>query len=529
MTGKRTNVAVIGYGPVGQVMAALLAQRGWDVVVVERWPQPYTMPRAVVFDGESARILASAGIDPSLGEFGKPTGDYVWRNGEGQDLLHFTGIGDRGPQGWPITTSMYQPGLEAALIERGGQLPGLEVFRGYEAVRVEDSDRGVRVVAESGDESLEVVADWVVGCDGANSFVRDRIGSGFTELGFSHDWLICDVTLRPVREYSPDNLQVCDPARPRTAVSAGPGHRRWEFMRVPGETLEELDSPRKAWELLAIEGITSENATLDRHAVYTFKAGHAERWRSGRMLLAGDAAHLMPPFAGQGMSSGFRDAANLAWKLDLVLSGSVGEHVVDTYPAERREHVQYAITKSVELGRVICEPDPEAARARDEKMLAAREQAGESDGVVLDITPLRSGLLHAPGEDSPAGELTPQGTVSTADASGLFDEVVGRGFALIALEPRLVDDARLAYLKSLRANVVHVLPAGSALPEAEDGAVRTVVDTGDVYVPYLTGLGAVAILVRPDFYLFGAARDQDGAAALIDDLRTQLSPGGAGR
>ncbi|MGW6743030.1 bifunctional 3-(3-hydroxy-phenyl)propionate/3-hydroxycinnamic acid hydroxylase MhpA [Streptomyces sp. NPDC055025] len=541
-----TDVAIVGYGPIGQTLAILLAQRGWDVTVVERYPKPFPLPRAVTFDGESARILASAGLDPSLGEYGKPTGDYGWQNGDGLELLLFTGIGDIGPQGWPITTSYYQPGLESALIARGAELPGLRVLRGYEAKEITDDGTGVDVVAESATGGrLALRARCLVGCDGANSVVRAGMGAAFTELGFSHDWLTCDVTLDAPRDFDPDNLQTCDPARPRTSVSAGPGHRRWEFMRVPGETVEELDSVESAWRLLALDGVTPGNATLDRYAVYTFKAGHADRWRAGRVMLAGDAAHLMPPFAGQGMSSGFRDAANLSWKLHLVLDGRAREGILDTYTTERREHVQYAITKSVELGRIICEPDPAVARERDKKMLAAKEEVGGSDGLVLEIRPLTDGLLHRPG-DGATGHLFPQGRVTrllpqgrvtrpgapgegtTAEGApgegvtGRYDEVVGHGFSLITLVPpgELLDGDRLAFLGTLDASVVHVLPSGSG-PDSVPGSV--VVDTDDVYVPHLAGLPATAVLVRPDFYVFGAARDRDSAAALIDDLRTQLS------
>ena len=157
-----------------------------------------------------------------------------------------------------------------------------------------------------------VKARYVVGCDGANSFVREHMGTGLTDLGFFYDWLILDVIPHEEREWRPFNLQMCDPRRPTTVVSGGPGRRRWEFMRLPGETIEELNTEQTAWRLLAPWDLTPGNADLERHTVYTFQARWADRWRNGRILIAGDAAHLMPPFAGQGMCSGVRDAANLA-------------------------------------------------------------------------------------------------------------------------------------------------------------------------------------------------------------------------
>jgi flavoprotein hydroxylase len=171
------------------------------------------------------------------------------------------------------------------------------------------------------------------------------------------------VVLTGPRVFDPLNLQICDPARPTTVVSGGPGRRRWEFMRLPDESRDRLDDEATAWELLAAWDVTPANATLERHAGYTFNARYAERWRTGAVFLAGDAAHEMPPFAGQGLCAGVRDAANLAWKLDLVLRDRADEGVLDTYPTERVPDVRTVIDFSIELGQVICVADPVEAAA----------------------------------------------------------------------------------------------------------------------------------------------------------------------
>ncbi|MQY06281.1 bifunctional 3-(3-hydroxy-phenyl)propionate/3-hydroxycinnamic acid hydroxylase [Actinomadura macrotermitis] len=513
MTSRReTEIVIVGYGPVGQVLAVLLAQAGREVLVLERWPDPYPLPRAVAYDAESARILATTGVDPSLGPNGRPLGDYVWRNQDGVELLAFTGLHEVGPQGWPAVTSMYQPGLEDALIARGAELPGLTVLRGHEVIDVAADGDTVTVTATGpAGERLSVTASWAIGCDGANSAVRRALGTPFEERGFSHDWLICDITTG--KHYDPDNLQICDPARPRTSVAAGPGHRRWEFMRIAGETLEELNTPEAAWRLLELGGESRAEATLDRHAVYTFRAGHAARWRDGRILLAGDAAHLMPPFAGQGLCSGFRDARNLAWKLNLIQDGRADADLLDTYTEERRAHVQAAIDRSVELGRVICEPDPAAAAARDAELLAAR--AGD-DGPVLEVQRLHGGLLHQ--GSAAAGDLAPNGTVTRGGRTARLDEIAGTGFVLLTSVPpeTLLDPARLDLLASLGGRAVHVVPAGGD----HDG--RAVADTGETLLPFLAGHDAQAVLIRPDFYVYGAATGPDGTAALLDGLRDRL-------
>src|SRR4029079_4766757 len=182
--------------------------------------------------------------------------------------------------------------------------------------------------------------------------------------GFFFDWLIVDVVCRERRTWTPINLQICDPKRPTTLVSGGPGRRRWEFMRLPGESLADLNNETTAWRLLEPWGLTRANATLERHAVYTFQARWVDDWWKGRLLLAGDAAHQMPPFAGQGMCSGIRDAANLAWKLAAIIHGSARDSILDSYQIERISHVRATIVFSMALGKVICIADPAEAAAR---------------------------------------------------------------------------------------------------------------------------------------------------------------------
>jgi flavoprotein hydroxylase len=417
---------------------------------------------------------------------------------------------------------MYQPGLEAALAARGERYPGLRVLRGHTVTAVADQGDRVALTVE-GDDGGTLTARWAIGCDGANSLVREFVGGTATDFAFFNDWLTCDVVPHDGRQFTPNNLQVCDPARPRTAVSAGPGHRRWEFMRLDHEPPEEFGSEENVWKLLSLFDIGPGNATLLRHAVYTFQARYAERWRNGRVLIAGDAAHLMPPFAGQGMCSGFRDAANLAWKLDLVLTGRAGETLLDTYTAERRTHVRHALTLSMDLGRVICQTDAAAARDRDIAMLAAQERARRSAvGAArprTPVQPLTTGLRYG---SFPAGDLVPQGRVRAAGRDAdRFDDVVGRGFALLTTEPpdTLLTDGDRAWLDTLGTRVVRIV--------ADDGtepAPGSVADTDGVYLPYFAAARATALLVRPDFYVYGAASDADGLTGLVTALRTALSP-----
>ncbi|WP_328345863.1 bifunctional 3-(3-hydroxy-phenyl)propionate/3-hydroxycinnamic acid hydroxylase MhpA [Micromonospora sp. NBC_00421] len=521
------DVVIVGNGPIGATLSVLLARRGWRVTVLERRPRPYRLPRATSFDGETARLLASTGIGPDLGRITEPASGYQWRTAAGETLLDIV-FSTSGPYGWPDANTMHQPALEELVAARVTSLPAVTVLRGHEVVGITDRDQLVDVRVTDDDGATRVLsARWVVGCDGANSFVRHHLDVAVTDLGFSYEWLLCDVELREPREFVPTNVQFCDPARPTTQVGSGPGRRRWEFMRLPGESTAELNRDETAWRLLRPYGVTPDNATLLRSTTYIFQARWAEQWRVGHVLLAGDAAHLMPPFAGQGMCSGIRDVVNLAWKLDLVLRGTVAESLLDSYTEERRTQVRDAILASVQLGRVICVTDPAAAAERDATVLANRR--GRPAGRPEPAKPLSTGLLHRrPGADAaepPAGAVVPQGRVTRNDTTGLFDDVVGRGFVLLATgDPRTaLDGDRLAFLAELDTHLVRLLAPGDA---PGDG----VVDVDEVYRPYLARFAVSYLLVRPDHHVFGAANDPGGLRDLVDDLRDQLhvtAPAGA--
>jgi 2-polyprenyl-6-methoxyphenol hydroxylase-like FAD-dependent oxidoreductase len=533
MTSPSTShhdVIVVGAGPVGLLIARLLGSAGHDVQVVERWPQPYPLPRAVHFDHEIGRVLQGAGLADQVRAISEPVPDfYEWRNSDGASLLRIDWSRD-GECGWPIANFFSQPQLEGVLAESLTELPTVTLSRGLEAVGLTETDDGVEVTVTGQTlKQKQIHARYVIGCDGANSFVRQHMNTALTDLGFYFDWLIVDVLPHEEREWSPMNWQLCDPQRPTTVVSGGPGRRRWEFMRLPGEDREQLNLPETVWRLLEPWGRNPANSTIERHAIYTFQARWADTWNQGRLLVAGDAAHLMPPFAGQGMCSGLRDAANLSWKLDRVLRGASRARLLDTYTTERRAHLQHAISLSVELGRTICVLDPDEAHRRDERMIAA---GADPRTALPPMPPEQLGLGAWDREVTPEtlqGRVTPQFRVADERRTGLLDDLLddGPAFTLLGfdMDPAGgLDEAGLSILDSIGIRSVMLLEKEPADGFMVSSKTRCLVTADDTARTWFSDNGIGIVLVRPDFYVHSAAERLESAGELLRRLQTDLTP-----
>jgi 2-polyprenyl-6-methoxyphenol hydroxylase-like FAD-dependent oxidoreductase len=503
------DVVINGCGPVGLTAALLLARQGHSVAITDRHPDIYPLPRAIAFDHEVARILNLLGLTEALQPLVAMPGVYQWRNQHDELLFELNWAGEASVSGFAANYLFSQPQLEALLNATARAHPLITMRRGVEIATVVQDNAGVTVTGQAScGQAVTLRGRWLIGADGANSITRGAIGAALVDLNFKADWLVVDVLPKDGAALPLDDdlmLQVCDPARPTSVVSGGPGRRRWEFMALSGETLEQLNSAQRAWDLLQPWGVNPDNAILERHAVYTFRGAIADRWRAGRVFLAGDAAHLTPPFAGQGLCAGFRDAAALAWRLDLALKGNTGAALLDSYESERKDHAQAWILNAIELGNVICVLDPAAAAGRDAGMKAARE-AG--------VAPPSSGILPRLGPgvhlaDRHGGTLAVGGNVTHAGRHGHFDDIVGTGFVLIS-----------------RTDPVAALSAQSAALLRELGGIaigyRPEGDPDGAYGRWLDELGADAVLVRPDFYVFGAAAGADAADSLLCALGSDL-------
>ncbi|GAA3695616.1 bifunctional 3-(3-hydroxy-phenyl)propionate/3-hydroxycinnamic acid hydroxylase [Arthrobacter ginkgonis] len=520
------DVTIVGFGPVGKLLAIQLARRGHRVVVVDRKQAGYPLPRAVTHCSDFARILQSVGLAPdTIPEVTQPYDDmYVWRNGIGQTLVEvdWSGVGE---SGWYNTYFFNQPDLEDRLDALVAELPSVTVLRGWEAGDLSQDAVAARAVLRRSEDGRQctVISNWLVGADGANSGVRRWAGIDWHDDGFFYDWLVVDVKPGPELDFPHVASQLCDTARPATMVPGGPGRRRWEFMRLPGETKEELNRAEKAWELLAPYGVTPNNAELERHSVYTFQACWATRWRHGRVLLAGDAAHLMPPFAGQGLGAGMRDAVNLAWKLSAVLDGLADERLLDTYGPERSQHAVAFVKFSMALGEVICLTDPAEAAERDHRMI--REWADTRTAPA----PPRPGLGPGLHIGQHGGELAIQGRVALPGGrTSLLDDVLGGPGALLARHAEMLHGISPAERRILARVGIRLVALGDSDGADRDG-ITIVEDIDGTYHRWLDSLEledskTSVALIRPDFHLYGAGGSAE-APSLVESLLASLHGG----
>jgi 3-(3-hydroxy-phenyl)propionate hydroxylase len=482
------DVAIVGCGPVGAALANLLGLQGFSALVLEREAGIHCLPRAVHFDDEVMRLFQTMSLAETVQPLVHVSPGMRFVDEKARLLLDWPRPRERGPQGWHASYRFHQPELEQVLRDGFARFPSVELRTRAEVFALDEEPDAVVVRYEDLDTGnlAQCRARYVVGCDGARSLVRRFIGAPMEDLGFHERWLVVDAFLkRPRPDLGDYSVQYCRKQRPATYVRGTGDRRRWEIAVLPDEDGGTIIQPAKVLELLK-PWVGPDDVELERAAVYTFHSTLATRWRSGRLLIAGDSAHQTPPFLGQGMCAGMRDAGNLAWKLGRVLQGQNDDALLDTYQTERAPHVREYIELAVRLGGLINTKAMEAA---------------------------------VPGTVLEGGEAARMSSVKPRLGPGLAAGC-NRLSGQIAAQPRLSDGTRLddrvgyRYAALLRPDFAASLPA-ETLERLADREVIVVADDAPEQEAWLRAAEASAVLVRPDRYVLGAARSVQELNALL--------------
>ncbi|HVL85405.1 MAG TPA: bifunctional 3-(3-hydroxy-phenyl)propionate/3-hydroxycinnamic acid hydroxylase [Pseudonocardia sp.] len=492
------QVLVVGAGPTGLTAALLLADSGVPSTVVDRAEQPHPLPRAVHLDGEGVRILQRLGLAEAFAAVSRPAAGLRLLDARARPFAEFRRDTGAGRHGHAESHLFDQPDLERLLRAAATAHPLVTMRTGVEVAGLAQAPATpVRVTLRAGADTTCLDAAAVLGCDGAGSTVRTAIGAHLRDLRFTQRWFVVDVrSARPLPTWGGVD-QLCDPRRAATFLPLPEDRYRFEFRMLPGETAAELARPHRLAELTAPWRADGAALEIVRAAEYTFRARVAQRWRRGRVLLLGDAAHLTPPFIGEGLGLGLRDAHNLAWKLAAVLRGTADESpVLDSYQRERAPHAEAVIRGAIRVGRAMTGGSDFAAALR--RPLA---------GLLLRVPMVRARAQHGIVARYPAGPdverrrhrrdlpgtVCPQPVVRVDGRAALLDDVLGVGWALIAagaVPPGLAERAR-----RLGARTVRLVPDA---PDARDGPDAAVVDDAGALRAWLRAGRAGAALLRPD-------------------------------
>lgn len=524
------DVAIIGYGPTGATIANLLGLEGLKVLVVEKDAEIYNQPRAIGFDHEVMRIFQAAGVaedvQPHTGTM--TSSNYI--GVQGQIIREFHPMDPPYILGWPPGYVFDQPGLEGALREGVKRYSSVDVRLRHEMESF--TDQGDKVSFSVRDLSRDVVetfqAKYVVGCDGARSGTRQALGIEFEDLGFDEPWLVIDVYVKDPAQFPQVNLQICDPNRPMTFVVGPHNHRRWEIMLMPGETPEEIDKLPRIYELLA-PFAKPEDVEIRRSATYRFHALVAANWRHGRVLLAGDAAHQTPPFIGQGMCQGIRDASALCWRLKSILKDGITDTILDSYTAERKPHVETTTLRTKGLGEEICMLDPVKAAERD-KLLEGELKSGQQNTTRQGLIPgLVSGRLDHDGDERSRGligKLVCQPIVASVTGEPqLLDDTASRGFWLVlngAKEEISLTDDQSRFWRRIGGEVMTINPADAAIETCTRPGLN-LRDVDGLMTDYLAEVDCDALIVRPDRYIYGIVYSAEDLNRQFADLQDWMA------
>ncbi|OBK24759.1 FAD-binding monooxygenase [Mycobacterium asiaticum] len=499
MSDTSYDVAVIGYGPTGATAANLLGQLGLSVLVIERDPDVYNRARAISTDEEVLRIWQSVGLANRLQQDMLPSRPLAFVDAEGRPFIETT-ITGRGC-GHPPQQFIYQPAVDHVLREGVARFPNVEVLLEAECLRALNKGDHVELLVGMmrADTLRRVRASFVIAADGGSSPTRGLLGIGYSGKTYAERWVVIDT--RMIKQWDAhDRLRFhCKPERPTVDCPTPLGHHRWEFPARAGEDEKRLVTDEYVWRVLNGQGITDENVEILRAVVYSHHVRVAERWRVGRVFLAGDAAHAMPPWIGQGMSAGVRDVANLCWKLVAVVRGEAADSLLDSYEAERKPHVIEVTRRAVLVGRIITERRRSVAAARNHILRAITKLPGAlAGGQKLYWIPdahYSAGFFAANKHQATGWQIPQPRVIDHTGAEVLLDDALGGRWTVLHLGK---EPAGASAWKQLGISVVALTSeTAAAAPNAisdRTGALRC----------WFRANKTAAVILRPDGFIYGA-------------------------
>lgn len=510
------QVAIAGAGPVGLTIANYLGQMGVSVVLIEKLESLIDYPRAIGIDDEALRAMQAVGLVDNVLPHTTPWHAMRFLTPKGRCFADIQPMTDE--FGWSRRNAFIQPQVDAVLYDGLSRFPHVRCLFSREVEAFSQNSDGVTLnVKGSGGERETVRADWLVACDGGASFIRRTLNIPFEGKTAPNQWIVIDIANDPLA--TPHVYLCCDPVRPYVSAALPHGIRRFEFMVMPGETEAQLSEPHKMRQLLSKVLPNPDNVELIRQRVYTHNARIAERFRVDRVLLAGDAAHIMPVWQGQGYNSGMRDAFNLAWKLALVVNGKAGEALLDSYQQERRDHAKAMIDLSVTAGNVLAPPKRWHGAVRDGiSWLLNYLPPVKRYFLEMRFKPMpqyRDGALLAEGEGktSPVGKMfiQPKVTLETGQVT-LLDEVIGARFAIIAwgCNPWWgLTDEQIARWRAVGVQFIQVVPEVQIHCDQDNvpGVIR-VGDTQNRLKNWFAQHDTAIAVVRPDRFVATVAIPQ---------------------
>lgn len=536
-------MVIVGAGPVGLMTANLLGTYGVEVIVLDQSEAIINYPRGVGMDDECLRAYQTVGLAQDVLPHTTPN---QWLRFVTKKGRCFASVEPRTDEfGWPRRNAFIQPLADQVLFNGTKRFPNVSVLFSHLLESFEESGDGVRVTATVAGRKTVISANLLIGCDGGRSTVRKLLGVDFDGKTESTQWLVVDMEEDPIG--TPNAYLHCDPARPYVSICLPHGIRRLEFMLMPGETEEEIVRPERFNALLAKVLEHPEKAKIMRRRVYTHHARLASTFRKGRVLLGGDAAHLMPVWQGQGYNSGIRDAVNMSWKIAAVLKGQAEPALLDTYDRERRPHARSMIDISTLAGKIFSPTNPVAAKMRDVGLSALNTWPPAKRYIMqMRFKPMPTyddgAVVPTTGGDSPIGRMFIQPPVLTADGREcLLDDAIGPWFALLSwgVDPNLVIDEEAREIwKRLGAQCFVVRPPAELRHACGDmEGTRTLGDVSGRLKSWFDSSPASIVVLRPDRFvaaiaspqsLSGVTRSFAAAASLAGhDARPQRSTGTA--